>query len=86
VLVARCFPLYRPHGAAVPAVMAPAPASPGQQASGSAGHGLAIPGKIATARDATIMLTEAQGCGTRAVVTWASWRARPNRWLPPAHL
>ena len=40
-----------------------------EQASGSAGLGLAIAREIATAHDATIVLTEAEGGGTRAVVT-----------------
>jgi signal transduction histidine kinase len=37
--------------------------------SGSAGRGLAIAREIATTHGATIVLTEAQGRGTRAVVT-----------------
>ena len=40
-----------------------------EQASGSAGLGLAIAREIATAHGATIVLTEAPGGGTRAVVT-----------------
>jgi signal transduction histidine kinase len=40
-----------------------------EQASGSAGLGLAIAQEIATAHGATIVLTEAPGGGTRAVVT-----------------
>jgi signal transduction histidine kinase len=43
-----------------------------EQASGSAGLGLAIAREIATAHGATIVLTEAPGGGTRAVVTVAS--------------
>jgi signal transduction histidine kinase len=40
-----------------------------EQASGSAGLGLAIAREIATAHGATIVLAEAEGGGTRAVVT-----------------
>jgi len=40
-----------------------------EHASGSAGLGLAIAREIATAHDATIVLTEARDRGTRAVVT-----------------
>jgi signal transduction histidine kinase len=40
-----------------------------EHASGSAGLGLAIAREIATAHGATIVLTEALGGGTRAVVT-----------------
>jgi signal transduction histidine kinase len=40
-----------------------------EQASGSAGLGLAIAREIAAAHGATIVLTEAAGGGTRAVVT-----------------
>jgi signal transduction histidine kinase len=43
-----------------------------EQASGSAGLGLAIAREIATAHGATIVLTEAPGGGTRAVVTVGS--------------
>ncbi len=43
-----------------------------EQASGSAGLGLAIAREIATAHGATIVLTEAPGGGTRAVVTMGS--------------
>jgi signal transduction histidine kinase len=43
-----------------------------EQASGSAGLGLAIAREIATAHGATIVLTEAPGGGTRAVVTVSS--------------
>ena len=43
-----------------------------EQASGSAGLGLAIAREIAAAHGATIVLTEAPGGGTRAVVTVAS--------------
>ena len=39
-----------------------------EQASGSAGLGLAIAREIATAHGATIVLAEAEGGGTRAVV------------------
>jgi signal transduction histidine kinase len=42
-----------------------------EHASGSAGLGLAIAREIAAAHDATIVLTEAEGGGTRAVVTLA---------------
>ena len=40
-----------------------------EHASGSAGLGLAVARQIATAHGATIVLTEARGRGTRAVVT-----------------
>jgi signal transduction histidine kinase len=40
-----------------------------EQSSGSAGLGLAIAREIASAHGATIVLTEAAGGGTRAVVT-----------------
>jgi signal transduction histidine kinase len=40
-----------------------------EHASGSAGLGLAIAREIAAAHGATIVLTEAPGGGTRAVVT-----------------
>ena len=40
-----------------------------EQASGSAGLGLAIAREIAAAHGATIVLTDAEGGGTRAVVT-----------------
>ena len=43
-----------------------------EQASGSAGLGLAIAREIATAHGATIVLTEAPGGGTRALVTVGS--------------
>ncbi len=43
-----------------------------EQASGSAGLGLAIAREIAAAHGATIVLTEAPGGGTRAVVTMGS--------------
>jgi signal transduction histidine kinase len=40
-----------------------------EHASGAAGLGLAIAREIATAHGATIVLTDAEGGGTRAVVT-----------------
>jgi signal transduction histidine kinase len=47
-----------------------------EQASGSAGLGLAIAREIATAQGATIVLTEAPGGGTRAVVSMGGTKDR----------
>ncbi|HEX8006876.1 MAG TPA: ATP-binding protein [Trebonia sp.] len=49
-----------------------------EHASGSAGLGLAIAREIATAHGATIVLTEAEGGGTRAVITFADEEKPPS--------
>jgi signal transduction histidine kinase len=53
-----------------------------EQASGSAGLGLAIAREIATAHGATIVLTDAAGGGTRAVVTLGGPGARDEKPRP----